>query len=86
MHRTQIYLTEEERKALSALARRLGKTNSELIREAVDRYVWRHEPEKRLELLRQARGIWKDRRDIPRVRSLRREFDRGHSSKKASRP
>ena len=85
MHRTQIYLTDEERNALSAIARRLGRTNSDVIREAVDRFVWRYQPEKRLEFLRQAKGMWKERRDIPRVRSLRREFDRRHSSEKTSR-
>lgn len=76
MRRTQIYLTDEERKALRAIARRLGKTQSEVIRSAVDRFIDRHIGHRRLELLRHGRGIWKDRRDLPDFREIRRELDR----------
>jgi hypothetical protein len=34
----------------------------------------------RLEKFRQARGIWKDRNDLPDLQTLRREFDRSHQS------
>ena len=76
MHRTQIYLTDEERKALRVIARRLRKTQSQVIRAAVDRFIDRHIGVKRLESLRQARGIWKDRRDLPDFTKIRRELDR----------
>lgn len=76
MHRTQIYLTDEERKALRVIARRLRKTQSQIIRTAVDRFIDRHIGAKRLESLRQARGIWKDRRDLPDFTKIRRELDR----------
>lgn len=76
MHRTQIYLTHAERKALREVARRLGRTQSELIRAAVDRYLQRYRSADRLELLRQARGIWKDRSDLPDFTAVRRELDR----------
>jgi hypothetical protein len=36
MHRTQIYLSSEERQGLQALARQLGRSQSDLIREAID--------------------------------------------------
>ena len=76
MRRTQIYLTDEERKSLHVIARRLGRSQSELIRKAVDRYIERYQGGNRLELLRRGRGIWKSREDLPDFRSLRRELDR----------
>ena len=76
MERTQIYLTEREKKALRAMARRLGKTQSELIRTAVDRFVDREDQGSRLELLRAARGMWLARIDLPDFGLVRRELDR----------
>lgn len=79
MVRTQIYLTEAEQQALRALSRRTGRTQSELIREAVDRLIAQSEKTDRLAALRQARGMWQGREDLPDFATLRRELDRSAS-------
>jgi predicted transcriptional regulator len=76
MHRTQIYLSSEERQGLRALARQLGRSQSDLIREAIDGFLERHRPSERLSRLRRARGLWSDREDIPALAVLHGELDR----------
>jgi len=76
MVRTQIYLTEKEQKALQSLSHRTGKTQSELIREAIDDFIIRFSKEGRKEILQQAKGMWKDRDDLPDFDEIRQEWDR----------
>ena len=76
MVRTQIYLTDAEMKAVRSIGRRLGQTQSEVIRAAVDRFVERETADSRVDLLRSGRGLWKDRHDLPDVAALRQELDR----------
>jgi hypothetical protein len=76
MVRTQIYLTDDERKGLRALARKTGLSQSELIRQAIDSLLADKRELDPRALLRQARGLWKDRDDLPDFRALRSEFDR----------
>lgn len=76
MVRTQIYLTEEEHQTLRAMARDTGKTQSELIRLAIDRLIEQRSDSDRLTLLRRGRGIWEGRDDIPDLWELRQEWER----------
>ena len=76
MERTQIYLTTNERKALRALGRRLGRSQSAIIRDAVDRHIDRYQEGNRLDLLRSGRAIWAKRRDLPEFEQVRGELDR----------
>lgn len=76
MVRTQIYLTEAERTALKAIARQTGQKQSELIRQAIDRLIEGFQPGERRARLQMARGMWRERDDLPDFKSLRRELDR----------
>ena len=76
MVRTQIYLTEAEKLALGRLAARSGKKQSDLIRQAVDRFLAAQEPGRRLEALTRLAGMWKKRRDLPDFRRVRQTWDR----------
>ncbi len=76
MVRTQIYLTERQRDELAAIARVLGKKQSELIREAVDRLIDQVGHSRREAVLREAAGIWQNRTDLPDFKATRAEWDR----------
>ncbi|MCP9926346.1 CopG family transcriptional regulator [Cyanobium sp. CH-040] len=76
MRRTQIYLSEAERQGLLALAQRSGRSQSALIRDAIDAFLEQHQPQGRLARLREARGLWAHRDDLPDWRELRQELDR----------
>ena len=76
MERTQVYLTERQRSELAAMARRAGKNQSELIREAVDRFLDEASLSRREAALGRAAGMWRDRADLPDLAKLRAEWDR----------
>ncbi len=76
MVRTQIYLTEQERRGLQRAALDTGKKQAELIREAVDRFLEQVSSEWRTGILNEAAGIWKDRDDLPDFEEERSSWDR----------
>ena len=76
MVRTQIYLTEDQRAAVAAIAVQSGKRQSEVIREAVDRFIEQKSRGRREAILREAAGMWRDRTDLPNLDGLRRGWDR----------
>ena len=71
-----LHLTEQEQTALESMAQRTGKTPDELVHDAIKQFIAQFQAEDRLSLLRQARGMWKDRTDLPSLADLRREWDR----------
>ena len=71
-----LHLTEQEQTALETMAQRIGKTPDELVHDTVKQLIAQFQAEDRLSLLRQARGMWKDRTDLPALTDLRREWDR----------
>lgn len=76
MVRTQIYLTEKQRAEIATIANRSGKRQSEVIREALDRFIEQRSRHRREAVLREAAGIWRGRTDLPDLDELRREWDR----------
>ena len=76
MIRTQIYLTDKQRAEIAVIAKRMGKKQSEIIREAIDRLIEQSDKNKKNTVLREAAGIWKNRDDLPDFRTMRSEWDR----------
>jgi len=76
MVRTQIYLTEEERAGLVALAKSSGKKQSELIREAIDRFLILFDEVRYRAVMDNAAGMWRDRDDLPDFRASRQSWNR----------
>ncbi|HMF56274.1 MAG TPA: ribbon-helix-helix protein, CopG family [Pyrinomonadaceae bacterium] len=76
MFETEINLTEQERDALDEISRQTGKSQAELVREAIDHLIVEFKKEDRRPLMQKAMGIWKDRQDLSALEDLRREWNR----------
>ena len=64
MVRTQLYMDDDLHKRLKSLARKQGRTVSDLVREAVARVYAPVGVEERLETLRAVEGIWRDHEEV----------------------
>ena len=73
MVRTQIYLSDEEARALEREARATGRTKSRLIRDAIDRvYLGAKDTDEVLRSLERSAGAWRRRESgAPYVERLR---------------
>jgi hypothetical protein len=76
MIRTQVYLTKREKDQLETIADTKGVKQSVLIRQAVDKLIEEQTPERRRALIQGVFGIWKNRKDLPDLRDLRRGWCR----------
>mgnify|MGYP000551254857 CR=1 FL=1 len=63
MHRTQIYLSDDELRLLDQAERTTGASRSELIRRAVHETFGRSSGEERLAALRRGKGLWSRRQE-----------------------
>ena len=64
MVRTQLYLDEDLHEHLRALARKQGRSLSELVRDAVRRVYGVDDERRRSETLEAMAGLWRDREKI----------------------
>ncbi len=71
MIRTQIYLTEDEKKGLELASAKQGKSQSDLIRQAIDDLLAKITTSDKTSSIDSIAGIWKDNDDIPDIRNLR---------------
>lgn len=80
MVRTQLYLDEAIHRRLRTLARRQGRTLSELVRDALRQAYGKPHADEQEATLRAIEGLWRDRDDIgdptEYVRRLRRDTHR----------
>ena len=76
MTTAQVTLSESESHAIQTLSEIKGKTQEEILRQAIEQFLTQHQTENRLAALRQARGIWQERHDLPDFVALRNEWDR----------
>ena len=71
-----IDLTDQENDSLLTIARHKGKSQDELLHDAIQDLISQFQQEDRQALLQSARGIWKNRTDLPSPEELRRDWDR----------
>jgi predicted transcriptional regulator len=80
MVRTQLYLDEKIHARLRELARKQGRSMSDLVREALARAYGSARRDRRLATLRGIEGLWRNRADLggtdAYVRRLRRDTRR----------
>jgi hypothetical protein len=76
MVRTQLYLDEAVHRRLQALARKQGRTVSDLVRDALVN-TYGAGADEREATLKGIYGLWRDRRDVGDTREFVRRLRRG---------
>ena len=71
-----INLTERDHAAVQRVARELGKTEAEVLQQAIDEFLAHFDAAQRRAWLEQAAGMWRDRDDLSDFEALRHELDR----------
>ena len=80
MIRTQIYLTEHEKKGLKRISVSCNKKPSELIRMAIDSLIEKNGKTGRKEILEKTAGTWGNRQDLDEILALRKKWERSFSA------
>ena len=71
-----VTLTDTESQVIQNITKSTGKTQEQVLHEAIEQFIVRFTSQDRRILLRQARGMWKDRDDLPDFGTIRQEWDR----------
>lgn len=75
-HIKEISLTTSQVKVIQQIAQQTKRPEAAILHEAVEQYVQHFQQNDRNLLLKQARGMWKERNGFPDISSLRNEFNR----------
>ena len=76
MTRTEITLSDEEAAAIRKIAGQTARKEEDVIHFAIGMLIGQGSPASKLERLRAARGLWRERVDVPDLREMRSAFDR----------
>lgn len=76
MIRSQVYLTQYEKKSLESIAESTGKKQSELIREAIDNFIAKVKNRSKKDIFNDLSGVWADREDTFNAENLRESWER----------
>lgn len=72
----ELTLSEKEDQAIRTITQATGKTVNQVLHQALEQLIAQVQAQPRRNLLRQARGIWKNSVDLPNFEDVRKEFDR----------
>jgi len=84
MIRTQLYLEDAMHARLRDLARKQGRTLSDLVREALLRAYGEGGTDRRLSTLREVSGLWRDRDDLGETDAYVRRLRHGTRRRRTS--
>jgi metal-responsive CopG/Arc/MetJ family transcriptional regulator len=71
MPETKITLPQSIQEALAEIVLTTGKSEQQLIAEALSELIQNYQTKNRLALMRKAKGMWADREDIPNLEEIR---------------
>lgn len=73
---TKIELPDSLQESILEIANLTGQSQQELMILAIQNLIDDYRKKQRLNLMRQAKGMWADREDLPNLDILRDEFNR----------
>jgi len=76
MTRREITLSDEEAIAIRKIADQTARKEEDVIHFAIGMLIGQDSAAPKLEKLRAAKGLWRERKDLPDLREIRAAFDR----------